>query len=191
MQTSNAADTLTLELSASVLEGALEVRYTLANRSNRAIVAFDGAVGIGGGPFPDLTGQCYVSYVDGNVRIQRIRPGPHPTKDTTRIFMPAGSEIAPQQTRRVQFRLPLPVKERAEYTPDYPGAPYKNQLAHRLELRVGYFFRTEETVLKPMGAPGVFQVVKAASLSETYVVSQICPVTFDVLVRTDPEFLRM
>jgi len=191
MQTSNAADTLALDLSASVAEGALDVTYSLLNGTAHPIVAFDGATGTGGVPFPDLTGQCYVSYIDGGIRILRIRPGPHPTKDTTRIFMPAASEIAPQETRRVQFRLPLPVKERAEYTPDYPGATYVKQPVHRLELRIGYFFKTGDTVLKPVGTQGVVQVVKGASLSQTYQVSQICPVTVDVLVRTDAEFLRM
>src|ERR1035437_1920278 len=68
MQTSNAADTLALDLSASVEGGALHVRYALTNRAGRAIVAFDGATGTGGGPLPDLTGQCYVSYVDSRVR---------------------------------------------------------------------------------------------------------------------------
>jgi hypothetical protein len=191
MQTSNAADTLVLDLSASVEGGALHVTYALINRAGRAIVAFDGATGTGGGPSPDLTGQCYVSYVGSGVRIQRIRPGPHPSIDTTRIFMPAASQIAPQETRRVQFRLPLPVKERSEYTPDYPGATYEKHLVNRLELRIGYFFKTGETVLKPTGTPGVFQVVKGGSLSQTSQVSQICPATVDVLVRTDAEFLRM
>jgi hypothetical protein len=191
MQISNAADTLALDLSAEVSQGALHVKYALSNRTAHTIVAFDGATGTGGGPFPDLTGQCYISYVNGEVLIQRIRPGPHPTKDTTRFFMPAASQIAPQETRRVQFRLPLPVKERAQYTPDYPGAKYVNQLAQRLELRIGYFFRTGETVVKPMGTPGVFQVVKGASLSEMYQVLQTCPATVEVLVRTDEEFLRM
>ncbi|MGA2723874.1 MAG: hypothetical protein ABSG79_15870 [Bryobacteraceae bacterium] len=191
MQTSNATDTLVLDLSASVEGGALHVRYALINRAGRAIVAFDGATGTGGGPFPDLTGQCYVSFADGAVRVQRIRPSPHPSIDTTRIFMPAVSQIAPQETRRVQFRLPLPVKERSEYTPDYPGATYEQQLVNRLELRIGYFFKTGETVLKPLGTPGVFQAVKGASLSQTFQVAQICPATIDVLVRTDAEFLRM
>src|ERR1039457_4184793 len=149
MQTSNATDTLVLDQIASVEGGALHVRYALINRAGRAIVAFDGATGTGGGPFPDLTGQCYVSCADGAVRVQRIRPSPHPSIDTTRIFMPAVSQIAPQETRRVQFRLPLPVKERSEYTPDYPGAMYEQQLVNRLELRIGYFFKTGETVLKP------------------------------------------
>ena len=191
MQTSNAADTLVLDISAAVQGGALEVSYALTNRTAQTIVAFDGAPGVGGGPFPDLTGQCYISYSDGVVRIIRIRPGPHPTKDTTRIFMPAGSELAPQETRKVQFRLPVPVKERAEYSPDHAGAAYAKHLAHQLELRIGYFFKTAETVVKPREAHGSVQVVRAASLSQTYSVSRICAVDVEVLARTEPDFLRM
>ncbi len=191
MQTSNAAEAPVLDLSASVAAGALQVSYALKNRSGYSIVAFDGAAGAGGGPFPDLTGQCYISYADGAARILRIRPGPHPAKDTTRIFMPAGSEIGPQETRRVQFRLPLPLKERAEYSPDFPDAHYAAHLVHRVELRIGYFFRTADTVLKPRDAPGVVQVVKGAPLAQTFAVTQSCAATVEILARTDEGFLRM
>jgi len=191
MQTSNAADTLVLVVSATVSEDALHVKYTLTNRTPNTVVAFDGATGIGGGDFPDLTGQCYVSYIDGTARILRIRPGPHPTMDTTRILMPSASVLAPKDERHVQFRLAIPVKECAEYSPDYPGAKYEKHAAHGLDLRIGYFFKTAETVVQPMGAPGVFKVVRAAPLIQTYQVSQSCPATFDMLVRTEADFLRM
>ena len=191
MQTSNAADTLALEVNAALRNGALEVSYALTNRSSQSIIAFDGAPGIGGGAFPDLTGQCYISYSDGIVHILRIRPGPHPTKDTTRIFMPAGSEIAPQETRRVQFGLSLPIKERAEYSPDGPSATHATRLAHQLELGIGYFFKTADTVVKPRELPGAVQVVRAAPLSQTYQISRRCAVDVEIQIRTDPEFLRM
>lgn len=190
MQTSNAADTLVLTLSATVSENALLIKYTLTNRTPNTVVAFDGATGIGGGDFPDLTGQCYVSYIDGSARILRIRPGPHPAKDTTRILMPSASVLAPQEERRVQFRLAIPVKECAEYSPDYSGAKYENHAARGVDLRIGYFFKTAETVVQPI-APGVFKVVRAAPLSQTYQVSQSCSAAFEMLVRTEPDFLRM
>jgi hypothetical protein len=191
MQTSYAADAPMLMLNATVAEHALHLKYTLTNRTPNTVVAFDGATGIGGGDFPDLTGQCYVSYIDGIARILRIRPGPHPTMDTTRILMPSASVLAPGEERRVQFRLAIPVKECAEYSPDYSGAKYAKHAVDGLELRIGYFFKTPETVVQAMGAPGVFKVVKAAPLSQTYQVSQSCPITFEMLVRTEPDFLRM
>jgi hypothetical protein len=191
MQTSNAADTIVLELQASVAGDVLQVTYALVNRTAHSVVVFDGATGTGGGPFPDLTGQCYVSYADGSARVLRIRPGPHPTMDTTRILMPSASEVAPQEMRKVQFHLQLPLKERAEYSPDYVGATYEKHRVQRLEMRLGYFFKTAETVLKPMEKPGVLQVVKGAPLSQMFQISQVCPTIFEMLVRTDANFLRM
>jgi hypothetical protein len=191
MQSASAADALSLELRATVTDGAVRVSYTIANRSPQTMVAYDGATGTGGGEFPDLTTGCYVSYADGACRILRIRPSPHPLRTTTRILIPPASVIEPGQTRQVQFRLPLPLKERAEYTPDYPGATYAPHVVHSLNLRIGYFWKTPETVLKPFPPAGVWQVVKGASLTETYRIAQSAPVAFEMLVRTDADFLRM
>jgi hypothetical protein len=161
------------------------------NKSPNAIVTFDGAGGKGEGEFPDLTGQCYVSFHDGVACVQRIRPGAHPTRETTRIFIPVAAEVGPGERRNVKFRLPLPVKERAEYTPDFPGASYEKRLASRMELRIGYFFKTPETLLKPTETPGTYHVARGAPLSETQQMTQTCDVALDVLARTDAAFLRM
>jgi hypothetical protein len=191
MQSASAADALALETRAAVEDGVLHVSYVIASRSQQTMIAYDGATGTGGGDFPDLSTGCYVSYSDGACHILRIRPSPHPLRTTTRILVPPASVVEPGQTHHVQFRLPLPLKERAEYTPDYPGATYALRVVHSLNLRVGYFWKTPETVLKPLPPAGVWQVVKGAPLVETYQIAQSCSVTFEMLVRTDPDFLRM
>jgi hypothetical protein len=184
-----AAETLHLEVNAKVAAGALLVSYALANRGNETVVTYDGALGTGGGDYPDLTGQCYVSYGGpGVARILRIRPPNHPTKDTTKISIPPASEVRPGETRRVQFRLPLPLKERSEFM---SGAAYTPQPVGTLELKIGYFVKTPATVLEPFKAPNVWRVVKGASLAETHEVAARVQVTFELLARTDPKFIRM
>jgi hypothetical protein len=191
MQGANAVNALELGARATVEDGVVRVSYDMRNRSQQTMVAYDGATGTGGGDYPDLSAGCYVSYSDGECRILRIRPSPHPLRTTTRILIPPASVVDPGQTRRVQFRLPLPLKERAEYTPDYPGATYALRPVHRLILRIGYFWKTPETVLKPLPPAGVWQVLKGAPLVGTHQLSQSCLVTFDMQVRTDADFLRM
>jgi len=182
---------VSLNVQARVADGALQVSYALTNHSGQTLVVYDGATGIGGGDYPDLTGQCYVSYAgDGLVRVFRDRTAPHPTVDTTRIFMPAVSEVKPGETRRVSFRLTVPLKERSEWTPDYPEAAYKKKQAKRLELQIGYFLKTDQTVLKPLGHPNVWLVVSGAALSGTRQISRAVDVSFDILERTDDTFIR-
>ena len=191
MQGASAGNELILETRATVVEGTLRVSYSVSNRSQRAMIAYDGATGKDGGDFPDLSTGCYVSYMDGACRILRIRPPTHPLRTTSRILIPPASIVEPGQTRRVQFRLPLPLKERAEYTPDYPGATYAPRVVHRLDLCIGYFWKTPDTVLKALPPTGVWQVMRGAPLVETYQIAESCSVTFQMLVRTDADFLRM
>ena len=186
------ADRITLEATAQAVGGRLQVSYALTNHGDRTLIAYDGAGGVGGPDYPDLTGGCYVSFTGrGVVRLLRIRPRPHPTMDTTRILMPAVSVISPGQTRRVAFALPLPLKEHSEWSPDFAGAKYKSQTADRVELAIDYFWKASSTELKPLGEPNVWQVRSGASLSEVHQVSQSFPVTIDVIVRTDDTFVRM
>jgi len=187
-----ATDSVTLTVTARTFDEGLHVTYALTNAGPHTIVAYDGAAGLGEGEYPDLTGQCYVSYTGQEVaRILRIRPPAHPTKETTRTFMPAASEIPPGETRHVQFRLPLPLKERSEFSPDFSGARYEKHRCLWLELRIGHFLKTPDTVLKPYDRPNVWQVVKGASLAETRQVGTTTAAAFDLLVRTDPGFIRM
>ncbi|MGB7591558.1 MAG: hypothetical protein WCD04_10195 [Terriglobia bacterium] len=187
-----AIETLNMELTARVADRFLQVSYALANRSHQAIVAYDGAAGVGGGEYPDLTGQCYVSYAgSGLARILRIRPPAHPTMDTTHAFLPAVSVVDPGEIRHVKFCLALPVKERSEFSPEFSGATYQEQTVNECELRIGYFWKVPATILKPLGHPNVWQVVKGASLAETHEISGMTRVTFELLVRTDTKFIRL
>ena len=191
MAANSAIAELALNVQADAKNGALHVSYSIENPSQQSIVAYDGATGTGGGEFQDLTTGCYVSYSEGICRLLRIRPSPHPFRTTTRILIPPASVIDPGKTRSVHFRLPLPLKERAEYTPDYPGATYELRTVRRLQIQIGYFRRTEDTVLKNLPIPGVWQVIKGAPLVETFLMEQSCSATFEMLVRTDADFLRM
>jgi hypothetical protein len=185
-------ETVGLEVKTRISEGFLEIRYVLVNHGPQALVTYDGATGLGGGEYPDLTGQCYVSYVPpGKARISRIRPPAHPTKDTTRTFIPTVAEVKPGEPRNVQFRLPLPLKERSQFSPEFAGSTWERRSATRLELRIAYFRKTSTTLLKPLGAPNVWQVVRGASQSDVLFVDRAVPVTLEVLVRTDPSFIRM
>lgn len=187
-----AADNITLELRAEISGNALHVGYGITNRDSRSLVSFDGAIGTGGGEFPDLTGACYVSSAGpGSVRLMRIRPPAHPTKDTPRTFMPPAAEVKPGETRRVRFGLALPLKERSEFSPDFSGATYVKQAVTRLELRIGYFWRTEDTDLQVLTPPNVWRVVKGAPLSQIFQVAAAVPVNCELLVRTDAKFIRM
>jgi hypothetical protein len=183
---------VSLKMTATVNGDTLRVSYVLANSSSRTLVVFDGATGVGEAEYPDLTGQCYVSHAGAAVaRVLRIRPPAHPFKDTTRTFMPAVSEVAPGEMRKVRFRLALPLRERSEFSPHFAGAKYAKQSIDTLELRIGGFWKTPETILKPLGQPNVWRVVKGASLTETFQVSARAKVTFELQGRTDASFIRM
>lgn len=186
------AETVTLGLTAEINQGALLVRYEIANRDSRSLVSFDGAIGTGGGEYPDLSGNCYVSSGGpGLARVLRIRPPAHPTKDTTRTFIPPASETGPGGIRRVRFRLALPLKERSEFSPDFSGATYEKQAVTRLELCIGCFWKTDDTVLQDLSPPSVWRVVKGAPLSQIFQISAGTPVNGELLVRTDAKFIRM
>jgi hypothetical protein len=186
-----AAESIRLEVSQRANNSVLEVVYSLANAGERAIVTYDGAIGAGGGEYPNLTTECYVSVTGNVARILRSRPPAHPTIDTTRTLIPNAAEVKPGETRKVKFSLPLPLKERSEFSPEYAEAKYDRKRVSRLELRIGYFWRTPDTVLKPLQPPGVFQVVKGASLSEVQFVSATTHCDIEALIRTDPAFIRM
>jgi len=184
-------DMASLAVTAQVSGDTLLVSYALVNAGAEPLIVFDGAGGTGDQP-ADLTGQVYVSLGGAAVaRILRIRPPTHPTKKTTRIFVPAVSEVKPGETRRVKFRLMLPLKERSEYTPDFAGAVYQQQQVSQIELCVDYFRKTLLTELKPLGKPGVFQVAKGlAPLSDTRRLSATAAASIPLLVRTDNIFIR-
>jgi hypothetical protein len=191
-QTGSAAEPVSLDVNARVENDALLVRYTLVNRRSDAIITFDGATGTGGGEYPNMTGQCYISEgSNGLARILRIRPRPHPTARSRKLFVPAVAEVKAGETRRVQFRLPFPVKERSEYSPEFSGATWDRRAMNRLELRIGWFPRTASTELKPLGAPNVYLLVRGASIPEMHEVAATTGVAFDLMVRTDPQFIRM
>ena len=185
-------DEASLSVTAQVSGDTLLVNYALVNSGAEPLIAFDGAGGTGDDQPADLTGQLYVSSGGAGVaRILRIRPPAHPTKKTTRIFVPAVSEVKPGQTRRVTFRVMLPLKERSEYTPDFAGAVYQQRQVSRIELCVDYFRKTLLTELKPLGKPGVYQVAKGlAPLSDTRRLSATAAASFPLLVRTDNTFIR-
>jgi len=184
-------DKIYLEMTAVIKDERLLVSYALANRSAQTLVAFDGAKGTGGDEYPDLTAQCYVSFVPpATARILRTRPPAHPTLETAHTFIPAASQILAGQTRNVKFSLPLPLKERSYFSPDFDGAIYAVQPVGEVELRIGCFWKTPETKLIERAA-GVFIVQRGAPLTQIFEVACRFPLTFNMSIRKDAEFIRM
>ena len=171
-------------------EGALLVDYELSNHGQEPIVAFDGAVGDPAKKYEDLTQNLYIG-VRGNedVRILRVVPQPPAGLAAAHVPTPAVSLIEPGRTRKVSFKLPLPLKERSQFTPDYPGATYEKRQYQKVLLVIQIALKTEKTSLVPFPAnPGAFRLNGEAGPGGR--VESSCNVAVDVLVRTDSGFLR-
>ena len=181
-----------LGMKAVVGDGRLLVDYALTVRGSLNLITFDGAIGLAHGEYPDLTRACYISFSgEGTVCLMLTRPPPHPLKDSARTFIPPVAEVKAGNVRRVGFGIPLPLRERSEFSPEFAGATYAPQSASRIELRIGCFWRTDETVLSSLGPPNVWRAAKGAPLSKIFQVTATAAVLLDVFVRTDAQFIRM
>ena len=176
-----------LRLSCAVHGKALEVKYELGNQGKVPLIAFDGATGKGE-PLPDITDAVYVGAAGGEVRILRVVPSPG-TLAVDALPIPNVSETQPGQTRTVNFTLPLPLRERSEFTPDFPQATYEERAVHSLSLVIGYFWKTPNTVLKPFpDNPAVFRL--ESKLPQQQRAQASVRIIVPVLMRTDSNFAR-
>ena len=181
-----------VQLSANcrIESGALLVDYELTNRGPQPVVAFDGAVGDPAKKYEDLSKNLYIG-VRGHeaVQILRIVPQPPTGVAVAHVPVPALSLIEPGQTRSVSLKLPLPLKERSQFTPDYPGATYETRQYGKVILVIQTALKTEKTKLVPFPSnPAAYKLEGEAGPGGR--VEASCNTAVDVLVRTDGGFLR-
>ena len=171
-------------------DGALLVDYELSNNGQQSIVGFDGRVGDPTKKYEDLTQSVYIGVRgDGSVGILRVVPKPPTGVSVAHIPVPALSLIEPGQTRKVSFKLPLPLKERSQFTPDYPGATYEQRHYSKVLLVIEIALKTDKTILTPFPAnPAAYRL--SGGLGPSTRVTASCDSAVDVLVRTDNGFLR-
>jgi len=172
-------------------DGKLYVEYGVKNEGKLPLLAYDGAPGVPpDAEWPDLNGQIYISVAGDAVALKRIYSPTPPDVNVNRVFIPPLSMTAPGASRIVRFVLPLPLTERSQYTPDFPGAQYKEITASNLQLCLGCFWKTGAMEAQPLADnPKVFRL-KGAHGQQT-VLCASAPQTIQVRERTDPQFQRI
>jgi hypothetical protein len=180
-----------LKVNCRVQENELLIQYWLQNHGNRPLLAYDGAPGLPlGSQWPNLDDQIYVSAVNGQVELKRINPPQPPGKLINRAFVPPMSQVGPGEQRDVRFRLKLPLLERSQYTPDFPGAQYQDRTARTIRLGIGYFVKNDNTQLQPFPEnPNAFRV-RGPHGNQMFVYDS-CNLEVPVRVRTDDQFQRL
>lgn len=180
-----------LSLECRIVENSLQVAYGLSNQGDRPLLAYDGATGIPpDSKWPSLDGQIYISAHGPAVALKRVYPAPPPNKNITFVRMPPLSQVLPRETRRVQFTLRLPLVERSEYTPDFPGAKYEERAVSPVELMIGCFWKSESMEIVPFpDNPKAFRL-KGAHGPQQFATTST-PLRVTLRVRTDDKFFRM
>jgi len=180
-----------LKMNCRVQNRELLIEYWLNNHGNRPLLAYDAAPGLPvGAEWPNLDGQIYISAVDGQVALKRINPPLPSGKLINRTFVPPVSQVVPGRQREVRFRLQLPLIERSQYTPDFPGAQYQDQTTRTIRLVIGYFLKNESTELQPFPEnPKAFRV--RGPHGNQLFVYESCNAEVPVRVRTDDQFQRL
>jgi hypothetical protein len=180
-----------LSLECRVVENILQVGYGLSNQGDRPLLAYDGAAGLPpDSKWPALDAQIYISAHGDAAALKRVYPTAPPNKDITFVRMPPLSQVLPRETRRVQFTLRLPLVERSEYTPDFPGAKYQERTVSAVELMVGCFWKSESMEIVPFPSnPKAFRL-KAAHGPQQFAAAST-PLRVTLRVRTDDKFVRM
>lgn len=183
---------VTLTTICEVQPEAIVIGYRLVNADPYvAIYAFDGAAGDPDDPTPDLSSQLYVTFEPPEiVGVKRVWP-PLPKGANIRCaVVPAMSHVSPSGTRSVRFRLPLPLRERSEYFPHYPGAEYRPARARRLALTIGYLREVEgfraECVNQELG---IFRM--RGTREPQHFVTATVTADLQVLVRVEDYFQRV
>jgi hypothetical protein len=177
-----------LSLNCVVQNATLEVEYKLSNKGTAPLIAFDGATGKGS-PLPDLSADLYIGSAGDEVRMFRVVPKTPTNLTVESLPVPNVSETLPGKTRTVKFQVPVPVRERSEWTPDSPKATYTERTVHIVSLVIGYFWKTSDTVLKPFPEnPSVFRLESRLPPEQRIRATQRAAVP--VLVRTDAAFRR-
>ena len=181
---------VTLTVTCRVQDQKLLVEYSISHHGSQPLLAYDGAPGIPpGAQWPDLDGQIYISAGDGLVELKRINPPSPAGKLSARAFVPPVSQVFPGEPRSVRFQLPLPLVERSQYTPDFPGAQYQERMVHWIRVTLGYFWKGKSTELQAFPEnPTAYRVLGAHGKQQF--VSSGCTQDALVRVRVDDQFQR-
>jgi hypothetical protein len=182
---------VTLTLEGNVADGFLRIAYRLSNHGKLSLLAYDGTPGIPPeAEWPSLDGQIYISQQSELVALKRVYPTPPPNMDVNVVRMPPLSQVQPGQSRQVKFSLRLPLVERSEYTPDFPGAQYRERSVASVQLQIGYFWQMESMQVVPFPAnPKAFRL-KGAHGAEQFATASLA-IRLPVRARVDDKFFRM
>jgi hypothetical protein len=181
-----------LQASWTVHRDRLEVTYRLSNPAGSgAIFAFDGATGEVGVAVPDLTEQVYVSFEPPEtVHVKRVC-SPLPRAGAIALVRtPALSRLEPGGVREIGFSLAAPVRERAEYFPEWPAAPFRKRRARSLALWLGYLHEGPDVEVDLFNPDRGIYVLRG-SVHEQLFLMVTGAVDVDVLVREDGIFERV
>lgn len=139
-----------LEVTTYIRGDSLYITYRLHNRGSKDLIAFDGNPGDPKDPWPDLSSAVGVTFEQPDkLLIKRVYPRTPPNVDRVTVQVPAVSVTAPGQSREVHFRLTIPVREQNRAFEHSPQPQYAEQVARRVEVWIGYFWKTDKTILKP------------------------------------------
>ncbi len=181
---------VSLELECHLEKESLHVRYAVTNHGRLPLLAYDGAPGKpADAPWPDLKYQVYVSVFGDAVALKRVNPPQPPGVLMTASYIPPLSQTMPGERRELHFQLTEPLVEISQYTPDNPGAHYRERQVHQVQLFLGCFWQTAE--MKPVpfsGMPKSFQLHTAHG--PTSILSANATQTVNVRERTDSGFFR-
>jgi hypothetical protein len=176
-------------MQAQIVDSELHVAYDFRNDTSAAVVVYDGATVVGE-EVPDLRRSIYVSLRGETAAIMRTRAATPSNARINRIRIPTVSVVLAGAARRIRFRLPLPLREHSEYTPDFPGASYELRAATIVQLQVGYFPMQPDTRLEPLpSAPNAFEV--GGQFAEQAFVSDRVSLRVPIEMRTDAAFIRL
>lgn len=169
----------------------LLIEYQTSNRGADPVLTYDAAAGEPGQEYPDLSHHrgLFVSYrPPGTVQVKRALVTPVGRK-VTAVHSPALFQLLPGQSRTVKFKLPLPLTEKSEFSPDFDGAQYELREASSMQVCVGYMTLPTGSKLEPFPEnPQAFKVIGSHGPQQEATANAATTVT--VRVRTDGQFHR-
>lgn len=167
----------------------LLIEYQTANRGTDTVLTYDAAPGDPTQEYPDLSRHygLFVSYRHpGTVQVKRVLATPVGPK-VTFVDIPAVFQLLPGHSRTVKFKLPLPLTEKSEFSPEFDGAKYELREANSVEVCVGYMTLPAGSKLKPFPEnPQAFKVIGSHGPQREATATVATTVT--VRVRTDGQF---
>jgi hypothetical protein len=168
----------------------LLVHYEVTNPNADPVYSYDGAPGDPDQEYPDLSAHVGLFVRSGDpatVAVKRILGMPPPGKTVNVVFVPPVFRLLPGEPRSVKFKLPLPLVDKSEYSPDFPDARYERRTAKVLQLVIGYMALPPKSEVKPFPAnPLAFRVL--GTHGPQHFATAAAAVSVPVEARTDEMF---